>query len=72
MKGPEGVKVKNSPGPTLPGRKLKALNNKAVMINVGSEVTMVDDGVGRILDTLEDLGLNEDTLVIFTSDQGAA
>ena len=49
-----------------------ALNNKTAMINVGSEVSMVDDGVGKILDTLEDLGLTEKTLVIFSSDQGAA
>ncbi len=49
-----------------------SLNNKTAMINVGSEVTMVDDGVGRILATLDELGLTEKTLVIFSSDQGAA
>ena len=50
----------------------ESLNNKTAMINVGSEVSMVDDGVGRILGTLEELGLTEETLVIFSSDQGAA
>lgn len=50
----------------------ESLNNKTAMINVGSEVSMVDDGVGRILATLEELGLTEETLVIFSSDQGAA
>ena len=30
----------------------------------------VDDSVGRILDTLRELGLEENTLVIFTSDNG--
>ena len=49
-----------------------ALNDKTAMINVGSEVSMLDDGVGRVLATLETLGLAQDTLVIFTSDQGAA
>ncbi|MEQ8692904.1 MAG: arylsulfatase, partial [Pseudomonadales bacterium] len=32
----------------------------------------VDDGVGRILDKLEEKGFAEDTLVIFTSDNGCA
>lgn len=33
-------------------------------------VTLVDDEVGRILDTLDDEGQSENTLVIFTSDHG--
>jgi arylsulfatase len=33
-------------------------------------VSFVDDEVGRILATLEDLGLRRDTLVVFTSDHG--
>jgi N-acetylglucosamine-6-sulfatase len=33
-------------------------------------VLAVDDGVGRILDTLKELGILENTLVIFTSDNG--
>ena len=33
-------------------------------------VTLVDDEVGRILDVLAEQGLNENTLVIFTSDHG--
>ena len=33
-------------------------------------VTLIDDEVGRILTTLRDLGLADDTLVIFTSDHG--
>ncbi|MGD7788807.1 sulfatase family protein [Propionibacteriaceae bacterium Y1700] len=33
-------------------------------------VTLVDDEVGRILDTLDAEGLADDTLVIFTSDHG--
>ncbi len=35
-------------------------------------VTMVDDAVGRILERLRGLGLEDDTLVIFTSDHGDA
>lgn len=33
-------------------------------------VQAIDDGVGQILDTLERLGIEEETLVIFTSDNG--
>ncbi len=33
-------------------------------------VTMVDDYIGEILDKLDELGLTDDTLVIFTSDHG--
>jgi arylsulfatase A-like enzyme len=30
----------------------------------------VDDGIGRILDTLESTGLAEDTIIVFTADHG--
>ena len=33
-------------------------------------IASVDDSVGRILDSLESLGLDENTIVIYTSDQG--
>ncbi|HYN90111.1 MAG TPA: sulfatase-like hydrolase/transferase, partial [Ardenticatenaceae bacterium] len=33
-------------------------------------VTLIDDEVKRILDTLDELGLREETLVVFTSDHG--
>ncbi|MFB6295475.1 MAG: sulfatase [Halobacteriales archaeon] len=34
------------------------------------DVTWVDDGVGAVLDALEEHGVAEDTLVVFTSDHG--
>lgn len=34
-------------------------------------VSAMDDGVGRILDTLQKHGIDENTLIIFTSDNGA-
>ncbi len=37
-----------------------------------AEVSGIDDGVGRITDTLQRLGLEENTLVIFLGDQGLA
>jgi arylsulfatase A-like enzyme len=51
---------------------IHALNNKTAMINLASEMTMIDDGVGRILETLRERGLQENTIVVFTSDQSSA
>ena len=42
------------------------------MLNVASETSMIDDGVGKIHALIEKLDLDGDTLIIFTSDQGAA
>lgn len=33
-------------------------------------ISLIDDGIGRILAALEDQGLAEDTIIIFTSDHG--
>ena len=33
-------------------------------------IAMVDDGIGRVLKTLEESGLADDTIVIFTTDHG--
>ena len=35
-----------------------------------AKVTMVDDNVGRLLEQLRELGLADDTLIIFTADHG--
>jgi len=51
---------------------INALNNKTAMINLASEMTMIDDGVGRVLAALEKRGLQDNTIVIFTSDQSSA
>jgi len=45
-------------------------NDQETMANAASQNSMVDDGVGRLLEALRDNGLAEDTLVIYTSDQG--
>ena len=36
----------------------------------GEFVTMVDDQVGNLLEHLKNLGLEEDTIIVFTSDNG--
>jgi arylsulfatase A-like enzyme len=48
------------PGP-MPQRRRLAL----------AMLSAIDDGVGRILDTLAEYGLDENTLIVFTSDNGA-
>ena len=48
-----------------------ALNNQNAMINLASEMSTVDDGVGRVIQVLKENGFDENTLVIFTSDQGS-
>ncbi len=45
-------------------------NDPATMANVASQNTLVDDGVGRVLAALREQGLEKNTLVIFSSDQG--
>jgi arylsulfatase A-like enzyme len=48
----------------------KLLNNVDAMQRYAAEISGVDYSVGRILDALEKNKLNENTLVIFTADQG--
>lgn len=50
---------------------INALNNPVAMINTAAETTLVDEGVGRVLDAIESQGISRKTLVIYTSDQGA-
>lgn len=49
---------------------MRAPNDLATLRNFYSQISMVDDGVGRILETLNRLDIAEDTLVIFTTDHG--
>ena len=50
------------PGPAFEGTSSRDL--------YGDTILEVDDGVGRILDKLVELGIDNDTLVIFLSDNG--
>lgn len=51
---------------------IHALNNRLSIINTAAETTLVDEGVGKVLQALEEHGFKENTLVVFTSDQGAS
>ena len=46
------------------------IRNETAMRSYAAAVSGVDDGVGKILDTLADLNLERDTLVIYTADHG--
>jgi len=43
-----------------------------VIRKYAAEISGIDDGVGRVIETLDRLGLSERTLVVFTADQGCA
>ena len=46
------------------------VHNPVSIRGYASSVSGVDDGVGTLVETLDELGLREDTIVIYTSDQG--
>lgn len=46
------------------------LNNVTATRRFACELSAVDDGVGAVMQTLRENGLDEQTLVIFTADQG--
>ncbi len=56
--------------PHTPWVPKEAYNGTASAGSYGDFVHMVDDYVGKVLETLKDLGLEKNTLVIFTSDNG--
>lgn len=49
---------------------MRAPNDLATLRNFYSQISMVDDGVGEIMKTLESLEIEENTLLIFTTDHG--
>ena len=59
-------------GGTYPWSAIDALNNRTAMINIAAEMTHVDEGIGTVLAALDELGLREDTLVVFLADQGSS
>ncbi|WP_299023500.1 sulfatase-like hydrolase/transferase [uncultured Sulfitobacter sp.] len=49
---------------------MRAPNDLGTLRNFYSQISMVDDGVGKIVETLDRLGIADDTLLIFTTDHG--
>lgn len=62
---------RTAPHPWLYNNR-RYLNNPHAIRRYAAEISGVDDGVGRVLQTLDELQLDENTLVVFTADQGHA
>ncbi len=54
----------------LKGKELARWKGQRFLQEYLATVKAVDDGVGKILDYLKEKGLDENTLVVYTSDQG--
>ena len=61
--------TRDTPHPWLHNNR-QMMNNPVAARKYASEVSGVDAGVGEILAALDRLGLDKNTLVIFTADQG--
>ena len=61
---------KPSPAPGTGAQQLPQQDNTATRADYAAMVEAVDSGVGKILQTLERLGLTNNTIVIFTNDNG--
>lgn len=64
-----GSFLREQPHPWLVNNK-EYINNVQAMRRFAAEVSGLDDGVGRVLETLKKNGLEENTLVVFVADQG--
>jgi arylsulfatase A-like enzyme len=62
--------LKSKPPDGLSGAELKRWKYKRFMQDYLACVASVDDNIGRFLDYLDKNGLRENTIVIYTSDQG--
>src|SRR2546427_3542210 len=62
--------LKQDPPPDLSGAALKHWKYERYIKDYLACVAAVDDNVGRLLDYLDQSGLAENTIVIYTSDQG--
>lgn len=54
----------------LSGRELAEWKGQRYLQDYLATVASVDEGVGRILDFLEENGLDENTIIVYTTDQG--
>ena len=63
-------KVADSHGGIDHSSELRIPNDLETLRNYFSEMSMVDDGVGRVLGALKRLGIYENTLIIYTTDHG--
>jgi arylsulfatase A-like enzyme len=64
------VDLKEKPPAGLTGQELKRWKYQRYMRDYLACIDSVDDGVGRLLDYLDRSGLADNTIVVYTSDQG--
>lgn len=67
-----GVEPDSSRGYTVPGYLQDDAGAREEIAELQGAVNFLDHGVGEILDRLEQLGLHDDTIVVFTTDHGLA
>jgi N-sulfoglucosamine sulfohydrolase len=67
-----GAKPDTSKGVNVPGYLPDAPESREDFAAFQGSIRQMDDGVGRILSGLDDLGLSNTTLVVFATDHGAA
>ncbi len=66
----DNMDLKEPPPPGLTGRELTSWKYQRYIKDYLRVIASIDDNVGRLLDYLDDEGLAENTIVIYTSDQG--
>lgn len=69
-KGKVDTGKKNQPVPAAPKSNSWTENNEEKIRNYFGTLKAIDDNVGRVLKTLDSLGLAENSVVIFSSDNG--
>lgn len=67
-----GVQADDSRGHAVPAYLQDDAGAREEIAEIQGAVNYLDEGVGRILDHVEQLGLSEDTIVVFTTDHGLA
>jgi arylsulfatase A-like enzyme len=70
VKPTEVVVVRDAQTRTLSGEALARFKYQRYMQDYLACVQSVDDNVGRLLDFLKESGLERDTIIVYTSDQG--
>ncbi len=60
------------PSPHTPILPTKAWKGKSNLNDYGDFVLMIDDYIGKLVNTLSSIDLNDNTIVIFTSDNGCS
>ena len=66
----DNMDMKEPPPPGLSGRELTSWKYQRYIKDYLRVIASIDDNVGRLLDYLDDEGLTENTIVVYTSDQG--